>query len=193
MPDPDFDTIFLNGQMDRIRAGDRDAQEKLIRAVARRMERLARKMLRSFPNVRGEADTADVLQGACMRLLTALRSLWPPSTREFFALAALQMRRELLDLARQVSRRKTVRLGEAVEVAELADGDLELWCGFHQAVDGLPAEHREVVGLVFYHGWTQQQVAELLGICERTVRRHWVVASARLHTILGGRLPPAES
>ena len=148
-------------------------------------------MLRNFPTVRA-ADTGDVLQGASMRLLTALRSIRPASTREFFGLSGLQIRRELLDLAQKSSKRKTVGLDTAGEVADRGEGNLELWCGFHQAVEDLPVEQREVVGLVFYHGWTQQQVAELLGVSERTVRRHWVAASTRLNTLLGGQLPTME-
>src|SRR5262249_31686133 len=30
---------------------------------------------------------------------------------------------------------------------------LERWAAFHEAVETLPAEQREVVGLTFYHGW----------------------------------------
>ena len=40
---------------------------------------------------------------------------------------------------------------------------------------------REVVGLVFYHGWTQAQVAELFQVDVRTVRRWWESALVKLH------------
>ena len=40
-------------------------------------------------------------------------------------------------------------------------------------MEKLPAEQREVVGLIFYHGWKQAQVAELFRVSERTVRRGW--------------------
>ena len=32
--------------------------------------------------------------------------------------------------------------------------DLDLWCRFHEAVEGLPVPEREVVSLTFYHGST---------------------------------------
>jgi hypothetical protein len=57
-------------------------------------------MLGRFPTVRRWADTGDVLQSALVRLLGALKQVDVPSTRAFFGLAAEQMRRELLDLAR---------------------------------------------------------------------------------------------
>jgi RNA polymerase sigma factor (sigma-70 family) len=52
-------------------------------------------------------------------------------------------------------------------------------------VDRLPAEEREVVGLVFYHGWTQAQIAELFAVDERTVRRRWRRACGTLRDLLG--------
>ena len=53
----------------------------------------------------------------------------------------------------------------------------------------LPAAEREVVGLIFYHGWTQVQVAEMLGITERTVRRYWQRSLAKLKYSLKGEPP----
>src|SRR5262245_54606450 len=140
----------MHDRISRWRAGDNAAADELLRACAGRLERLARKMLRGFPTVRGQADTADVLQGACMRLLAALRAVRPETTREFFSLAGLQMQRELLDLARQASRWKAKGLGD--DPAAPTDDDLELWARFHEAVVALPAERREVVVLIFYHG-----------------------------------------
>jgi DNA-directed RNA polymerase specialized sigma24 family protein len=35
----------------------------------------------------------------------------------------------------------------------------------------LPAQERGVVSLMFYHGWTQPQIAELFQVDQRTIRR----------------------
>jgi DNA-directed RNA polymerase specialized sigma24 family protein len=67
--------------------------------------------------------------------------------------------------------------------------DLDAWCRFHEAVEALHVMGREVVGLLFYQGWTQPQVAELLGMHERTVRRHWASSCLTLSQKLGGELP----
>jgi DNA-directed RNA polymerase specialized sigma24 family protein len=58
-------------------------------------------------------------------------------------------------------------------------------------VERLPAEEREVFGLLFYHGWTQPQAAEVFGVSERTVNRRWLEAQVTLGRLLGGRLPGA--
>ncbi len=37
------------------------------------------------------------------------------------------------------------------------------------------------MSLIFYHGWTQLQVAELFEVNVRTVRRWWEAALVKLH------------
>ena len=197
MPEPSFDTVKLQKYIDRWRAGDREAADELIRATTARLEKLARRMTRSFPNVRGQAETNDVLQSSLMRLLSTLLRLRPATTRDFFNLAAVHIRRELLDLARRYKGKGWVALDACADAdrptrtafepqsAAVAD-DFELWVRFHEAVDQLPMEQREVVGLVFYHGWTQVRIAELFNVDERTIRRRWSDACARLRELVGG-------
>src|SRR4051794_9362283 len=101
MPDEAGKTIRIFQWGDRMRGGDPAARDELLRATCGRLERLARKMLRRFPGVHRWAETGDVLQSALLRLLRALEQVRPASTRDFFGLAAEQMRRELLDLSRR--------------------------------------------------------------------------------------------
>jgi RNA polymerase sigma factor (sigma-70 family) len=61
---------------------------------------------------------------------------------------------------------------------------MERWTAFHEAVERLDATHREVVGLVFYHGWKQAEVADLLHVSVRTVSKYWADACDRLREIL---------
>jgi RNA polymerase sigma-70 factor (ECF subfamily) len=198
--EPTFHTTVLHRYLDGIRAGDREASEALALAVIGRMERLARCMLRDFPTVRRWADTGDVLQGALVRLLRALHTLRPATTRDFANLMATHIRRELLDLARRLRRRpdacsrgrteeKGKRLEEVPSPEVDREDELELWSAFHERVEQLPVEEREVMGLIFYHGWTKAQIAELLGMDERTIRRRWRSACRRLTEALGGQLP----
>jgi RNA polymerase sigma-70 factor (ECF subfamily) len=201
-PDPQMDTLQMHRCVERWQAGDRAAADELLRAVGTRLEDLARKMLRGFPNVRGWAETADVLQRSVLSLLSTLQKQCPDSTRHFFNLAAVHVRRELLDLARRFSGKDWTPLSDVAEIAEDRCGgrfptaeragsaeDLELWCRFHQAVEELPPEEREVVSLAFYHGWTHEQIAELSHVDERTVRRRWRAACRRLNRRLGGQFP----
>src|SRR5262249_16768278 len=122
----------------------------------------------------------------------------PDSTRAFFALAAEQMRRELIDLARHFlgPRGHGANLSTKADSAENHDSnveppdqrddpsELERWQTFHGEAERLPAEQREAVGLIFYHGWTQIQVANLFQVSVRTVQRYWQHALARLNRVL---------
>lgn len=191
MREPSFDSVNLQKYLDRWQAGDRAAADDLLRATGARLERLARRMTRAFPNVRGQADTGDVLQNSLIRLLRTLTTLRPSTTRDFFNLAAVHIRRELIDLARRCKTRTRFTLDtpddELDEPHSNAGAeDFDLWVRFHEAVDQLPVEEREVVGLVFYHGWTQVRIAELFSVDERTIRRRWSSACERLREIVGG-------
>jgi len=201
-PEHSLNTVQLHEYLDRLRAGDRKAADALLRWVGDRLERLAHHMLKDFPNVRRWVDTDDVLQCAIIRLLRTLSALRPESTRDFANLAALHIRRELLDLARHFRGRVMISgppaeadssvgaLHEVPEPGNPAD-DLDLWSAFHERVEMLPADEREVVGLTFYHDWSQAEIAELLQVDERTVRRRWRSACLRLSEALGGQLPEA--
>jgi RNA polymerase sigma-70 factor (ECF subfamily) len=195
--EPEFRTTLMNDWLQRLRANDRAAREELLAAVAERLERLARKMLGRFPNVQRWAETGDVLQGALLRLLRSLEKVEPADTRAFFGLAAIEIRRELLDLARHFYGPQGLGANHAnqhespaqqpiepVDTAEEAPEDMEKWCRFHEAVEQLPVEDREIVGLIFYHGWSTTQVAELLQVTARTVRRRWQAVLIRLHGLM---------
>lgn len=200
MPEASLTTMMLQDCVVRWQGGDRTAADVLLRAARQRLEKLARRMCRSFPNVRAFAETGDVLQNSTVRLLRTLQRMRPATTRDFFNLAAVHIRRELIDLARHFKGRAHVSLDRTpAGVDSSAAGkqphspdpspDFDLWCVFHQAVEELPPEEREVVGLVFYHGWTQAQIGELLDVDERTVRRRWTTACDRLRTRVGSAMP----
>jgi RNA polymerase sigma-70 factor (ECF subfamily) len=199
MVEDPLQTAQLRQFVQRWQGGDASAADALFRAIAQRLEYLARRMLRAYPNVQSWVETADVLQGTVYRLLNTLRKLDPPTTRDFFNLAAAHVRRELLDLARRHARREQPQgygssdssaVGAAPVDHSLVPADeLELWTRFHEAVEDLPAEEREVFGLSFYHAWTQPQIADLLGVNERTVRRRWQSACRELNRKVGGQLP----
>jgi RNA polymerase sigma-70 factor (ECF subfamily) len=190
MPDASVHTTQLRRWVERIRAGDRSAGDEMLRAVHARLERLARKMLRRFPRVARWEESGDLVQNAVLRLLRALGEVEPTSVRDFFGLAAEQMRRELLDLvrhyqARRVTGPSSAALAEPAASAEDA-AELAKWSAFHEAVERLPVRQREVVGLIYYHGWTQAEVAEHLGVSKRSVQRDWASAMVTLHGLLEG-------
>src|SRR5262245_2141379 len=86
--------------LDQLRAGDFSVSAGLLPGIGDRLLRSCRRACPRFPSLCRWADPEDVLQGAAVRLLRALHAVHPVSSEEFFGLAALQVRRELLDLVR---------------------------------------------------------------------------------------------
>lgn len=115
------------------------------------------------------------------------------SPRQFFAAAALAMRRILIEDARA---RCTARRGGAAgrQAITLAGIDLaapecleqvlaidEVLCRLEQA----DPRASEVVRLRFYAGLSEIETATVLGLSARTVRREWSYARAWLFDALG--------
>jgi RNA polymerase sigma-70 factor (ECF subfamily) len=154
-------------------------------------------MLRGHPAVQRWAQTDDVLQGALVRLLRALESIHPDSVREFIALASQQIRRELIDLARHYYGPEGIGANHASHPDPHAGppdapdptaspDSLAEWREFHEKIEDLPDEEREVVSLIFYQGLTQAEAADLLQVAVRTVQRRWHAALVKLDKIFHG-------
>jgi RNA polymerase sigma factor (TIGR02999 family) len=108
----------------------------------------------------------------------------------FFASAAEAMRRILVDSARRHSQLKRggdqerVELQETRIAAPVEDDKLLL---VNEALDVLAREDplkAEVVKLRYFVGLKHQETADVLGISEVTVRRHWAVARVRLFELV---------
>ncbi len=200
-------SVVIQGWIDRLRAGDEAARKELINCACERLTRLTRKMLRNYPRVRRWELTDDVLQNAAMRLYRSLADVRPASVADFFRLAALNIRRELCDLARHYygpqgggakhatpARTRNVDSGSR-DPLEQSDpsGDpnrLAAWSEFHQQIEALPEDEREMFDLLWYQGLSQAEAAELLHTSVRTIKRRWQSARLKLHEALKGELPP---
>lgn len=183
----------LTALLARVKSGDAAARNHLFRSAQARLEDLARRMLHRQPGVRRWAETGDVVQNACIRLLRALEGTPVADTREFFNLAAAVIRRELIDLARHyLGPRRGVGSFDGLPEPVAPDADpveLDRWAALHEAVERLSVEQREVFGLTLYHGWTQPEIANLFGVDVRTVRRRWRAAVESLNETLSGAFP----
>jgi RNA polymerase sigma-70 factor (ECF subfamily) len=202
----DHPSTHLQHCLDRLLAGDEAARKELLDGACDRLRQLAHVMLKSYPRLKRWEETADVLQNALVRLYRALQQVTPPSLRDFYRLAALQIRRELIDLARHYygpegggARHETDVLEEGSQHAPgpaYEQGDsthqpdrLAAWTEFHQQVQALPEEEQEVFDLVWYQGLPHTEAAALLKVSARTVKRRWQAACLKLHQALGGALP----
>lgn len=196
----------LQVMLDRANAGDSQAYEELIERAARRLGGLTHRMLRGFPHVRRWEETDDVQQAALMRLYRSLSEVRPDSTKAFFGLAATQIRRTLIDLARHYygvyghgalhhtdpgHRAADDPGGVLANAGGVIDGPSELlaWADFHEAVEKLPEDERDAFSSVWYGGLSQREAADMFGISERTIIRRMNRARLEIHNALGGQSP----
>jgi RNA polymerase sigma factor (sigma-70 family) len=199
--------MTTNAQLDalltRLNRGDLDAREQLVEAACERLQRLTHRLLDDFPSVRRWESTDDVFQRFILNLYRSLNDVRPQNGRAFLGLAAVQIRRKLIDLARhyrlenqaykaitQTSEDELGDAGSVESVAHLTAGPatLQRWTEFHELVEQLPAEEREIMGLLYYQGLSQGEAAEVLQVSERTVKRRWREARLKLHQLLGDSL-----
>jgi len=185
--------------IDRTTAGDEIARAALIDHACDRLLRLTRKMFHTHARLRRWEATADVFQSAMLRLHTVLGEVRVESERHFFNLAAVMIRRTLLDLAKHhfgpqggAANHHTDGIpadepGGTVHRASdpaAEPTNLDGWSDFHAQVEKLPDEEREVVNLLYYESLSQEEAARVLGISLRTVKRRWQSARCRLHAAL---------
>src|SRR5262249_15246712 len=156
--------------LDRHRNGDEAARNQLIDHACDRLRRHARKMLRGYPDVRRWDQTDDVLHNAVIRLGPALRAGTPTTSLHFLRLARMEIRRELLHLADKYQGQQVFGIKHHTDHfgADDRGGRLESWPGgeepatlaewgwFHEQVQALPEEEREVFGLIWYTGLSRQ-------------------------------------
>lgn len=200
-------TVAIEGWLAEMRAGNDQARKELLGCACDRLTHLTRKMLRNFGRVRRWEQTDDVVQNSLLRLYRTLADVRPANAVEFYRLAALNIRRELLDLAKHYYGPRGLGTNYASTDNPAGDsraepaadrpappddpGQLADWAAFHAAAEHLPAEEKEVFDLLWYQELSQAEAAELLNVSDRTIKRRWASARLLLHKALGQNLPDA--
>ena len=194
----------IQALLDQAFKGDDDAYGDLLARAANRLLRLTRKMLRNYPHLRRWEQTDDVFQTAAIRLHKSLSEVRPETAPQFFGLAATQIRRTLIDLARhhfgpeghaakhQTDAGKYGDMLQAQPDRHAEPGSLEAWIEFHAAVDRLPPDERQAFELVWYGGVTQKEAADLLQVSERTIIRRLNRARTQIRQATHGNRPSVD-
>jgi RNA polymerase sigma factor (TIGR02999 family) len=129
---------------------------------------------------------------AYLRLIDNDRIDWQGKTH-FMAVAAVQMRRVLIDHARANAAQKRGGPGQKVTLSDslagTSDPSIEL-LALDEALRGLTARHPRqgrVAELKVFAGLLSREIAHCLGVSERTVKDDWRVARAWLMKELAAR------
>lgn len=177
----------------RIEQGDAVAHERLAQVVRAQLKRIAANHLR-----RERPDhfyqTSDLVQEAYLRLFRMQDMQWE-GHGHFFRLAAIQMRRILIEYARHAYRHNPInvplddvpgltfsRVPEMLAVDEILY-DLEK----------IDPQRAEIVVLRYFGGYQLDEIARLLGLSYATVKRRWQAARGLIKLQLGLAASSANS
>ena len=148
---------------DRIRAGDMDAFEALYRRYWERLYTFA------YRYVRSKEDAEEIVQEVFFRIWRG-RAHWIPAgaVRNYLYLAVRNSARDRLERAAVARRRRISQREPAAEVQpDLEAADLV--AAVERALTELPAKRAEVCKLRLVAELSYAQIAQRLGICEKTV------------------------
>ena len=161
-------------------SGQSPADEEMYRRVYKELKRMASHHLRAMSDG-ATLSTTELVHEAYLKLSGTATAEWQ-GRAHFFGAASRAMRQVLVDFARR--NRAAKRGGEATRVS-LSDGEIALQVeldeilALDQALDRLAIVDerlREIVELRFFGGFSEHEVADLLGVSPRTVERNWIKA-----------------
>lgn len=158
--------------------GDADALNALFAALYRELHALARSRLRrSMPMT--VLDTTSLVHESYLKLIKT-GALKVENRAHFMAYASRTMRSIIVDFARQ---RLAERRGGGVadleldtDIAQSVSSGEEEVIRVHEALQALALSEERLASVVemrYYGGLTEVEIAEALGVTDRTVRRDW--------------------
>jgi RNA polymerase sigma factor (TIGR02999 family) len=167
--------------------GNREALDRVLPLVYSELRKIAARQLRR-ENDGHALEPTDLVHALFVQLVDQRHATWN-NRAQFFATTAQMMRRILVDHAR--ARRAAKRGGSAVTVSLAA---LAAEPALHHtpvsdvlAIDAAlerlakhDADQARIVELRFFAGLSVEEVAHVMGVSARTVKREWRIAKAWL-------------
>jgi RNA polymerase sigma factor (TIGR02999 family) len=175
------------------RAGDASAFDQLVDALYDELHRLARRCMAGERAGHTLQPTA-LVHEAYLRLIDAQQVNWQ-NRGHFLAVAARQMRRALVDIARSKGYQKRggtaihITFDDALPVMQEPGRDLVALDDALDLLAQMDGRKAQVVEMRFFGGLTVEQTAGALDVSVETVMRDWKFAKAWLLR----ELRPSES
>lgn len=180
----------LDALLAQAAAGDRQALENLLPIFYEQLRAIAAARLRKTPPG-GTLQATALVHEAYLRLAGRRDEAWQGKAHFFFA-ASRAMRDVLVERARRRHNRRAREAARSIDASRITDAisapDQEL-LALDAALARMAADdprRHEIVMLRFFGGLGLAEIAELMDVSERTVKRDWRLARARLHDELGG-------
>ena len=106
-------------------------------------------------------------------------STWLLAITRFKALSALRRRRDV-----ELDEKAANAIEDSSDDPELAVVKKDTGDALRKCLTALTAEHREIIDLVYYHEKSVEEVAEIVGIPENTVKTRLFYARKKLAELL---------
>ena len=170
--------------------GSETALEKLAPLVEAELHRLARRYLRG-ERPGHTLQTTALVNEAYLRLIDWKNVSWQ-NKAHFLGVSAKLMRRILIDHAR---RNRGKSAAAAIHISFEGTGSGERGTNLVALDDALTdlaamdPRKSQIIELRFFGGLTVPEIAEVLKISPRTVKREWSLAQAWLYCTLSGEQP----
>jgi RNA polymerase sigma factor (TIGR02999 family) len=178
----------LKALLDAARRGERSALDELFSLLYRDLHQLAHARLAR--NKGSPLDTTSLLHESYLRCLKA-QALNVVDRSHFLAYAAKVMRSIVVDVARQRQAERhggdAAHLTLDTDLAESVHVSAQQLLDIDDALRDLARIDERLVRVVemrFFAGLTEQEVADALGLTERTIRRDWEKARLLLRAAL---------
>lgn len=172
------------------RAGDSSAADQAYKLIYRRLHDQARSQLRRQSSEQATLTPTVLVHEAWLKLSAADFEI---NDREhYLAMATTAMRQIVVDAARARMSQKRggqvvrVTLTDEVLAPDAQDLDVLRLEEALQRLELLDARLAKVVQYRYFAGLTEEEIASLLGVTDRTVRRDWRKARAFLHREIQG-------
>jgi RNA polymerase sigma factor (TIGR02999 family) len=184
------DTGQITLLLQRIRQGDRGAESELIPIVYDHLHRLAKRQFQSERGGHTLQPTA-VISELYLRIIRDTSIDWQ-SRAHFYRVATETIRRILVDHARKENAVKRPQRGQRVELEDViaySDERPYEYLMIDEALTKLKEwdeRQAKVVELRFFCGLSYDEMAEIMGVGSRTLKRDWDMARAWLQTLLDG-------
>ena len=174
----------ITGLLQAWSGGDQAALDRLAVHLNNELHRMARRYMRN-ERAGNTLQTTALVNEVYLRLVDVKNVDWQQRA-QFFAMSAQMMRRILVDAAR--TRGSSKRGGGAVKlnVDEIAvmsperDSCLVALDDALEAFSTAAPRQAKIVELRYFGGLTEEEIAEVLKISPRTVRRDWEFAKSWL-------------
>jgi RNA polymerase sigma-70 factor, ECF subfamily len=173
-----------------LKAGNKAAESRLLEVVYPELRKIAGRFLRGERPGHTLQPSA-LVNEAYLQLAGQMDKDWQ-NRSHFYAVAAHLMRRILVDHARNRKAAKRDGARHRVELTDalaVSEDRLEEIISIDSALDRLAEfdpRRSKVVEMRFFGGLTENEVAEVLQVAPRTVKRDWNAAKAWLHGELNG-------